>query len=235
MPDGQLFDDLRSVAVATLTTVLLKRGIRNAWVRGAFPMVPDGPRNIAGRAFTMRFVPAREDLSTPAAWASPRSTRAAIEEMEEGVIAVIDARGSRDAAVMGDILATRMAKRGVAGLVTDGTLRDSEATLAAGLPIWCAGIAAPASATGLHFAGWNETIGCGGVCVEPGDMIVADADGAVVIPAAMVGEVRDAALEQERLEDWILAEVQGGAPLPGLYPPNDETKARYEAFRKGDT
>lgn len=230
MTDATLLADLRSVTTATLTTVLLKRGLRRVWIAGAFPLA--ACERIAGPAFTMRFVPGREDLATPAAWASPRSTRAAIEDMPEGCIAVIDARGVREAGVFGDILCARMRARGVAGLVTDGVLRDLEGTLATGLPIWASGAAAPASVSALHFVGWGEVIGCGGVCVEPGDILVADRDGAVVIPAGIAGEVRDAALEQERLEAWIMREVERGRPLPGLYPPNDETRARYEAERR---
>lgn len=232
MTERQLIDDLRSVTTATLTTVLLKKGLRNVWIRGAFPMI-DGQQRIAGPAFTLRFVPAREDLATPAAWASPRSTRAAIEDMPEGWIAVIDARGTKDAGVFGDILCARMVKRGVTALVTDGVLRDVEGVLSTGLPIWSSGACAPASVSAMHFVGWNEVVGCGGVCVEPGDIIVADRDGAVVIPAAIAPEVRDVALEQERLEGWIMQEVARGVALPGLYPPNEETRARYEASRKG--
>lgn len=232
MSDSQLLADLRSVTTATLTTVLLKKGLRNVWIRGAFPMV-EGQARVAGRAFTMRFVPAREDLATPAAWASPRSTRAAIEDMQEGCIAVIDARGIRDAGVFGDILTLRMVKRGVAAMVTDGVMRDVEGVLTTGLPIWCAGACAPASVTAMHFVGWQEVVGVGGVCVEPGDVIVADRDGAVVVPAALAAEVAATALEQERLEAWIMREVARGVPLPGLYPPNEATRARYEAERQG--
>jgi regulator of RNase E activity RraA len=232
MSDPELLADLRGVTTATLTTVLLKRGLRRVWIAGAFPLAPAG--RIAGPAFTMRFVPGREDLATPAAWASPRSTRAAIEDMPEGCVAVIDARGIREAGVFGDILCARMHRRGVAGLVTDGVLRDLEGTLATGLPIWASGQAAPASVAAMHFVGWGEVIGCGGVCVEPGDIVVADRDGAVVVPAAIAGEVRDAALEQERLEGWIMREVERGVPLPGLYPPDEETRARYEAERERD-
>jgi hypothetical protein len=129
-----------------------------------------------GEAFTLRFIPAREDMATPASWGNPISTRAAIEEMPEGVIVVADAMGVRDAGIFGDILAVRMAKRGVLGLVTDGTMRDRVGVLASGLPIWCAGIAAPSSVNGLTFVGWQEPIGCGGVAVFPHDVIVADGD-----------------------------------------------------------
>ena len=225
--DAALIADLARVSTATLTTVLLKKGLRNVWIRGAAPLRA-GPR-VVGPAFTMRFVPAREDLATPAAWASPRSTRAAIEAMPEGAVAVIDAMGLRGAGVFGDILCARMAARGVGALVTDGVVRDRAGVEATGLTVWCAGAAAPPSVAALHFVGWGETIGCGGVCVEPGDLIVADGDGAVVIPAALAAEVADLALAQERFEDWALEEVRRGAPLPGLYPPDAATLARYEA------
>ena len=175
----------------------------------------------------MRFVPAREDLATPQALASPKSTRAAIEAMPAGCIAVVDAMGTADAGIFGDILCARMARRGVAGLVTDGAVRDAEGVLAAGLPVWCQGAAAPPSYSALTFADWQQPIGCGGVAVLPGDTIVADADGAVVIPSALAAEVAAAALEQERLEAWIMREVEKGAALPGLYPPDEANKARY--------
>src|SRR5580698_461394 len=223
---------LAGISTATLTTVLLKKGLRNVWLRGAFPKQP-GQKRVVGTAFTLRFVPAREDLATPASWASPISTRAAIEAMQEGVIAVADAMGVIDAGIFGDILCARMAKRKVAALITDGVMRDMEGVLATGLPVWCAGAAAPPSVAGLTFVNWQEPIACGGVAVFPDDVMVVDDDGAVVIPRALLGDVVEQAVEQEKLEAWIMGEVQAGTPLPGLYPPNAENKARYEAFRKG--
>ena len=222
---------LANVTTATVTTVLLKKGLRNVWMRGTRPLRPDQPR-LVGRAFTLRFVPAREDLATLESWASPRSTRGAIEAMPEGCIAVADAMGITDAGIFGDILCARMAKRRVAGLVTDGVMRDVAGVLATGLPVWCQGAAAPPSVAGLTFVGWQEPIGCGGVAVFPDDIVVVDADGAVVIPAAMLEHVLEAAPEQEALEGWIMRQVENGTPLPGLYPANAETRARYEAWRK---
>jgi regulator of RNase E activity RraA len=223
---------LTGVTTATLTTILLKMGLRNVWLRGARPLRPGLPR-IVGRAFTLRFVPAREDLATPESWSSPVSTRAAIEAMPEGAIAVVDAMGVTDAGIFGDILCARMRKRGVAALVTDGAIRDLAGVLDTGLPVWCGGEAAPPSVAGLTFVAWQQPIGCGGVAVFPDDVLVLDADGAVLIPAALVGEVIPLALEQERLEAWIMREVEAGAALPGLYPPNAENRARYEATREG--
>ena len=222
---------LAAVSTGTITTVLLKKGLRNVWLRGTLPLAPGQPR-VVGRAFTLRFVPAREDLATPASWGAPISTRAAIESMPAGCVAVADAMGVTDAGIFGDILCARMKKRGVAGLVTDGVVRDVAGVLGTGLPVWCRGTAAPASVTALTFVGWQESIGCGGVAVFPNDVIVVDQDGAVLIPNALLDDVIAHAVEQERLEAWIMREVEQGAVLPGLYPPNQENQARYEAWKK---
>lgn len=219
---------LSQVTTATLTTILLKKGLRNVWLRGTRPLRSGQPR-LVGRAFTLRFVPAREDLATPESWSSPISTRAAIEDMPAGCIAVVDAMGVSDAGVFGDILCTRMVKRGVAALVTDGVVRDVSGVLGTGLPVWCSGAAAPPSVAGLTFVDWQRPIACGGVAVFPGDVVVVDDDGAVLIPAALLDEMLVLAPEQERLESWIMSQVEQGAALPGLYPPNAENKARYLA------
>ena len=222
---------LSKVTTATLTTVLLKKGLRNVWMRGSKPLIAGQPRLVA-RAFTLRFVPAREDLATPASWGNPISTRAAIEAMPPGVIAIADAMGVTDAGIFGDILCLRMKKRGVAGLITDGVVRDLAGVLGTKLPVWCQGAAAPSSVTGLTFVGWQETIGCGGVCVVPNDVVVVDDDGAVLIPQDLLDSVIAEAVEQEQLEGWIMGEVEKGLALPGLYPANAENKARYEAWAK---
>lgn len=224
--DADIRDVLSKVTTATLTTILLKKGLRNVWLRGTKPLRPGQPR-IVGRAFTLRFVPAREDLATPESWSSPRSTRAAIEAMPEGCVAVVDAMGVTDAGIFGDILCARMKKKGVAALITDGVVRDLAGVLGTQLPVWCNGAAAPPSVAGLTFVGWQEPIACGGVAVYPDDMIVVDEDGAVLIPAALIDDLVALAPEQERLEGWIMAQVEAGAALPGLYPPNEENKARY--------
>ena len=228
--DPQTRATLAGVSTASITTILLKKGLRNVWLRGPKPLAA-GQGRVVGPAFTLRFVPAREDLATPESWASPRSTRAAIEAMPEGCVAVVDAMGVTDAGIFGDILCGRMLKRRIAALVTDGALRDLAGIRGVGLPVWCDGIAAPPSVAGLTFVGWQEPVGCGGVAVFPEDVIVADEDGAVVVPAALVAEVAQAGAEQERFEAWVVDEVARGVPLPGLYPPDAATKARYEATR----
>src|SRR5919107_1084867 len=215
--DKVIADALRAASTATLTTVLLKKGIRRCWMKGPMPAF-HASEKMVGRAFTLRFVPAREDLATPESWASPTSTRAAIEDMPEGCIAVVDSMGVVDAGIFGDILTARMKKRGVAALITDGVVRDAVGVEGTNLPVWCAGVAAPPSVAGLTFVGWQEPIGCGGVAVFPDDVIVADRDGAVLIPAALLPDVLAEAPEQERMEAWIMNEVGKGTPLPGLYP-----------------
>ena len=228
---SDVVERLSRVTTATITTLLLKQGLRNIWMRGTRPLSPGHPR-IVGPAFTLRFVPAREDLATPASWSNPISTRAAIEAMPEGCICIADAMGVTDAGIFGDILCARMQKRGVAALVTDGVLRDVAGVKGTGLPVWCQGAAAPPSVAGLTFVAWGQPIGCGGVAVFPDDVVVVDDDGAVLIPAAYVDQVVADALEQERLEEWIMGEVAHGASLPGLYPPNAENLARYEKTKK---
>jgi regulator of RNase E activity RraA len=221
---------LEKITTATLTTVLLKKGLRNVWMRGASPFTPAAKgKRLVGPAFTLRFVPAREDLATPESWSSPISTRAAIEAMPDGVIVVADAMGIKDAGIFGDILCARLAKRGVVALVTDGAVRDVAGVNGTGLPVWCAGGAAPPSVAGLTFVAWQQPIACGGVAVFPDDIIVVDDDGAVLIPANLLEKIVDDCVEQERLEAWIMVQVEAGQALPGLYPANAESKARYEA------
>ncbi|MDF2998669.1 MAG: ribonuclease regulator RraA [Xanthobacteraceae bacterium] len=229
--DSRAIETLKAISTATITTILLKKGLRNVWMRGTRPIRPGQPR-LVGPAFTLRFVPAREDLATPASWSNPISTRAAIEAMPEGCITVVDAMGVTDAGIFGDILCARMAKRGVTALITDGVMRDVAGVLSTGLPIWCQGAAAPPSVGGLTFVAWQQPIGCGGVAVFPDDIVVVDDDGAVLIPQAYLDQVLAEAPEQERMEAWIMNEVEQGAQLPGLYPMNAETKARYEASKK---
>ena len=229
--DSMTVATLSRVTTATITTILLKKGLRNVWMRGTRPLNPGQPR-LVGKAFTLRFVPAREDLATPESWSKPISTRAAIEAMPAGCIAVADAMGVTDAGIFGDILCARLKKRGVKALVTDGVMRDVAGVRGTKLPVWCQGAAAPPSVAGLTFVNWGEPIGCGGVAVFPDDWVVVDDDGAVLVPAAKIDEICAEAPQQERLEAWIMSEVESGHVLPGLYPPNAENKARYEAWKK---
>jgi regulator of RNase E activity RraA len=230
--ERSVIDRLSTITTATISTVLLKKGLRNIWLRGPKPLRIKQPRCV-GRAFTLRFIPAREDLATPAAWSSPRSTRVAVEAMPSGSIVVADAMSIIDACIFGDILCERMVQRGVVALITDGAMRDVEGVNATGVPVWCQGAASPAAVASMTFANWQEPIGCGGVAVFPGDIVVADGDGAVLIPDAYLPKVLAHGPEQERLEAWIMDEVCKGAALPGLYPPNAEAMSQYESAMFG--
>ncbi len=212
--DRQIIDVLSNVTTATITTILLKKGLRNVWLRGARPLRPDQPR-LVGRAFTLRFVPAREDLANAPeilvlAEIDPRRDRGHARRLHRGR----RCNGVTDAGIFGDILCARMAKRGIAALVTDGMVRDIAGVQATGLPVWCQGIAAPPSVAGLTFVNWQEPIGCGGVAVFPDDILVADGDGVVVIPAALVDSVLELAIEQEQLECLDHEGGGGGCATP---------------------
>jgi regulator of RNase E activity RraA len=226
------FDRLRQVSTATLTTKLFKRGLRNAFMQGVRPLGHYGA-NLVGPAFTLRNIPAREDLDSVAVFANAEHPqRKAIEITPAGYVLVIDCRGDTPAACAGQILVTRLMKRGVAGLVGDGGIRDAgpigEMTQ---FPVFCAGPSAPLNLAQHHAVESNVPIGCGGVAVYPGDVIVGDRDGVVVIPSAMTDAVAREAAEQEELEEFLLQRVTDGAALPGTYPPNEATKAAFEQWR----
>jgi len=214
--DAALFNTLRQVSTDSVAGVLLKKGLFNQWVRGPMPMRLDFPR-IVGRAFTMRFIPMREDVPGALAKKLPVN-RDAVEVMPPGCIAIADARGTRDAATFGDIVVTRMAKRGVTGIVTDGAVRDRMGLIASKLPIWMNGITAPPPGARLMLAAWQEPIACGGVAVFPDDIVIADADGVVIIPAGLAEEVASKGSEQERIDEWQLAQINRGVSLSDLTP-----------------
>jgi regulator of RNase E activity RraA len=183
---------------------------------------------MVGEAVTLRFIPAREDLDTFESLASrDHPQRKAIETVPPGAVLVVDCRAEPGAAAVGDILVARMKVRGAEGVVTDGGIRDVASAAEQGLPVYCAGPAAPPSIARHHAADANVPIACGGVAVYPGDVIVGDADGVVVIPARFAKEVAAAAAEQDRLETFLLREIQSGRPLFGTYPPDEDTIGRY--------
>jgi len=231
--DPRTIERMSRISTATLTMVLLKRGIRRSWMRGPVAVFPDAPR-VAGPAFTVRFVPGREDLATPESYAKSPSFRDAIEACPAGSIMVIDGCGSREAATLGDILIARLKAKGVLAAVTDAPVRDIAEVRKVGLPVFSAGAAAPPSITDLAYAGHSELIGCGGVAVAPGDMVVGDADGVVVVPGALVAEVAEAGTEQERFERFVQMRVLQGHPVVGLYPPDADSLAAYQRWLADD-
>ena len=196
-------------------------------------MTPVNPLHarMVGPAYTLRFMPMREDLANSASVANPANPqRAAIEQMPPGHVLMIDALGQRGSGCLGDILAARLLQRGVAGVVTDGAMRDCLELRDVPLPIFCAGFAAPPSFARMMAADAGRPIGCGGVAVFPSDIVVADHDGAVVIPRHLAAEVARDALEQERVERFVRKRVDRGASTVGLYPPNEAAMAAYRRW-----
>ncbi len=223
---------LAACSSATLSTQLFKRGLRNQVMQGVSRLTPKAPA-LVGEAFTLRNIPAREDIDHVGIHQDPEHPqRKAIEITPEGCVLVIDCRGDARCASAGGILVRRLAVRGVAGLVTDGGLRDTPEISAEAFPVYCKAPSAPISLTHQHAVDYNVPIACGGVAVYPGDVIVGDAEAVIVVPRHLAAEIAEDAYAQEELERFVLEEISSGRPLPGTYPPNDATKERFEAWKK---
>ncbi|WP_175945856.1 ribonuclease activity regulator RraA [Caballeronia sp. BCC1704] len=231
----ETLDSLRHVSTATLTTQLFKRGLRNVFLQGVAPLVKPakGATNLVGPAFTLRNIPAREDIDHVGVFQDPdHPQRKAVESAPPGSVLVQDCRGDRTVASTGSILTTRLKVRGVAGMVSDGCVRDSGTIGEIGLPLFCAGASAPLNLAKHHAVDMNVPIACGGVAVYPGDIVVGDVDGVVIVPRHMAEQVAKDAAEQELLEEFVTTRVEAGALLRGTYPPNEETLAAYAEWRK---
>ena len=229
--DASLRAQLTSVSTATLTTALFKHGLRNVFIQGARPLNAATSR-MAGPAFTLRYIPAREDLDTLDVFKDPRHPqRLAVETIPAGAVMVVDSRGDARAASAGGILMRRMMVRGAAGFVTDGGLRDSADIAAMGFPAFCAAPSAPTNLIHHHAVDIDVPIGCGGVPVYPGDWVVGDAEGVVVIPGKIVAEIAAEAVAMTAFEDFVEEQVAAGRSIVGLYPPNEATRAEFEAAR----
>ncbi len=225
---------LRTISTASITTLLFKRGLRNVYVQGVLPVTPaEASPNMVGPAMTLRYIPAREDLDHVGVFADPmHPQRRAVETAPAGCVLVMDCRGDARVASGGEILMTRLKVRGAAGMVTDGGIRDSQPIARMGFPVFAAKPSAPLNLALHHAVDIDVPIGCGGVAVYPGDIVVGDPDGVVVIPAHLVDEVARDGVEQEALEAFLLQRIADGAPLPGTYPPDEKTRAAFEASRK---
>lgn len=218
---------LRTVSVASLTTALFNRGIRTAHLRDIHPVRPD--LRLVGYAYTLRYIPMREDLGGDSSFDNTTNPqRVSVEEVGSGDVLVIDARGETGAGVLGDILITRMQQRGVAGIVTDGAFRDTPAIRGIELSTYCRASAPYMSSILHHPVETNTPIGCGGAAVIPGDVIVGDGEGVVVLPQALAGEIARETFEKEQYEDWALKRIQSGSSILNVYPPSEETLAEYE-------
>ena len=228
----ETLERLAQVSTPTLTTQLFKLGLRNVFLHGVRPVCA-GSRMV-GEAVTVRFAPAREDLATFEVLGNPAyPQRHAIEHIDTGQALVMDCRGVPTAACAGDILVSRLRARGAAGLVLDGGIRDFSSVQAFGFPVYALGPSAPAHVVRHLAVDANVPIGCAEVLILPGDVMVGDGEGVVCVPRAVADTVAERALEQERLEAFILEKIRAGAPLPGTYPPGDATLAEYAARRPG--
>jgi regulator of RNase E activity RraA len=236
MTDYVLSDDTRNklkrASTASIATQLYKRGLRNQFIQGVRPVVAKS-ETMVGQAFTLRYIPAREDRNALEVFRNPEHPqRVAVETCPPGHVLVMDGRKDASAATAGSILVTRMAVRGCAGIVTDGGLRDAEGIGALDMPAFYAGPSAPTNLTKHEALDINVPIGCGDVAVFPGDVIVGDGDGVMVIPAHIADEIAEACAGMESFEDFVLEEVRSGTPIIGLYPcTKDENQAKYEAWR----
>lgn len=222
-----------TISTATVATILFKRGLKNQFIQGVTPLQKGKP-NMVGEAYTLRYIPAREDLNPITVFQDPKHLqRVAVEECPKGCVLVIDSRKNARAASAGSILATRLMVRGVAGLVTDGGFRDSAEIAALAMPSFHQTPSAPTNLT-LHQAiAINDPIACGDVAVFPGDVLLGDDDGVMVIPANIAASVAEEALQMTKFENFVLEKVNAGHQIIGLYPlTNDAIRAEFEAWKK---
>jgi regulator of RNase E activity RraA len=224
---------LMGVSTATLCTALFKRGLHHQFIQDVRPLNPGLP-NMVGEAYTLRYMPAREDLNTIEVFKNrEHPQRRAVEECPPGAVFVIDSRKDARAASAGGILVTRLMKRGVAGIVTDGGFRDSPDIARLPFPVYHQRPAAPTNLTVHQAIDINVPIGCGDAPVFPGDVVVGDAEGVVVIPAHLADEVAAEAVEMTVFEDFVQQKVMEGRSILGLYPPTDEqSRVDFAAWRQ---
>ena len=227
----QTREKLKGVSTATLCAALFKRGLRNQFIQDVRPL-SQKKTNMVGQAFTLRYIPAREDIDTLDVFADrTHPQRKAVEDIPPGAVLVMDCRGDASVASAGSILVTRMMIRGAAGVVSDGGLRDSPEIAKLPFPTYCQGGSAPTNLIKHHAVDLNVPIGCGGVPVFPGDTLVGDGEGVVVIPANIAEEVAFDAAGQDVFETFVIERVRAGQSIFGLYPPDDENKKAFEAWK----
>lgn len=228
-PSTEMLTSLLIPSTATLTAVLQEYGLWNTFMKDVHPINP-GVRMV-GPAFTMRYIPAREDLTHLPVDNLTDIQRIGIERIGKGEVLVIDARGETNAGIMGDILVTRIKQRGAAGIVSDGAFRDTPGIAETGLSAYTRGMNAHNSKTSHYPSDIQRPIACGGVAVFPGDLIVGDAEGIVVIPRHLAEEVASKAVEKEDREVFLLYKIQQGHSIIGVYPPDENTLTEYEAWK----
>lgn len=224
-------EKLMQVSTATLHTALYKKGFRNTYIQGV-SRVNSSKVKMVGQAFTLRYIPAREDLDTVSAFKDPKHPqRVAVETVPEGMIMVSDCRQDATAASAGSILLARLQFRGCAGFVSDAGIRDFDTAENMDMPIFCAKPSAPTNLTKHHGVDLQVPIGCGGVPVFPGDVLVGDGDGVMVIPLELASEIADEAISMELFEEYVIEKVRSGSAVIGLYPPNEAAQNAYQQFQ----
>lgn len=229
---GDILDMLSHASTATITTQLFARGLRNQFLHGLRPASREH-QHFVGEAFTLRYIPAREDVDVLSVFEDyEHPQRKAIESVPPGGVLVVDSRNEPKAASAGSILMTRLQVRGAVGFVSDGSVRDYDAICRMALSVFSRGAAATTNLALHHAADMQVPIGCAGVPVYPGDVMVADGDGVVCVPRYLAAQIASAAVQQDHLEDFILAKIARGEPLHGNYPPNEATRSAYADHAK---
>jgi regulator of RNase E activity RraA len=230
--DDATREHLGAASTATIATQLFRLGLRNQFLNGLLPANAVQCRFV-GEAATLRYIPMREDLDVVEAFRDPEHPqRKAIETARAGTVLVMDCRGETRAASVGNILVTRLRVRGAVGLVTDGAVRDYPEIAAQPFPVFAAGRSASIGLSAHHAVDFDVPIACAGVAVFPGDVLVGDAEGVIVIPRHLATAITQPAAEQEELERFLLEKVEAGAPLPGTYPPGEQTMIEFENWKK---
>ncbi|HEX5325586.1 MAG TPA: ribonuclease activity regulator RraA [Acetobacteraceae bacterium] len=225
-------EQLQRVSTDTITTALMQiGGMRTRAVQHVRPLNPERCRFI-GPAYTIRYVPIREDYTDRASPVSPGSRlHGRLDEIAAGSVLMLDMGGDETSGAIGDVIAARLVALGVAGVVADGGMRDVSVIAGMALPVWCRAAAPPPSPRSLLAVDVQQVIGCGGVMVEPNDIVVADANGVAVIPRHLVEQVAEKGVEHEEVEVWIKAQIERGSPLAGLYPPTEDVMAKWRQAR----
>lgn len=230
--DQLTIEKLTTISTATIATLLFKRGFRNQFIQGVWRLT-EHRRPMVGQAFTVRHVAAREDLDYHGVFKQQgHPQRVAVDSIGQGDVMVMDCHRDASAASLGGVLATRLEVRGCAGFVTDAGVRDTDYVAALNMPVYVASRSAPTNLTKHHALETNVPISCGGVPVYPGDVILGDGDGVMVIPLHLLDELVVEALEMEHFENFIISLVRGGRPVIGTYPANEETLALYQEHLK---
>lgn len=229
---SETISQLRGASTASIATLLYKKGYYNAFIQGVVSLGERTP-NMVGPAYTLRHIPSRPDTDPIEAFREPQHPqRVAVEECPAGAVLVMDCRQDASAASAGSILLTRCQIRGVAGVVSDGGIRDAKGAAALLMPVFAAKPSAPTNLTKHHAIDIGLPISCGGVAVYPGDILVGDGDGVIVIPRHLATQVANDTIEMERFETFVLEEVRDGASIRGIYPPTDpETLVRFETWK----